>query len=53
MKGVFHWFVRWALNAGTKYFCPALAALAGPKQNIFFLTAHYLISLVTPNSKEV
>jgi hypothetical protein len=48
MKGV-----RLALHAGTIYFCPELAGLAGPKQNIFFLTAHYLISLVTPNSKEV
>jgi hypothetical protein len=53
MEGDCHWLVRWALHAGTMYFCPDLAALAGPKQNIFFLTAHYLISLVTPNSKEV
>ena len=37
MEGDCHWLVRWALHAGTMYFCPDLAALAGPKQNIFFL----------------
>jgi hypothetical protein len=30
--------VRWTLRAGTKDFCPALAAQV---QNIFFLTVHY------------
>jgi hypothetical protein len=30
------WFVRWACRAGTRYFCPALAALVGPEQKYFF-----------------
>ncbi len=36
MKGILLWLVRWAYRAGTKYFCPALAALVGPVQNICF-----------------
>ncbi len=28
--------VRWACRAGTRDFCPALAALVGPVQNMFF-----------------
>ncbi len=38
IKGVLRWLVRWA---GTRDFCPALAALVGTVQNIFFLTVHY------------
>jgi len=34
-KGVFPQFVRLALHVGTRDFCPTLAALAGPVQNIF------------------
>jgi hypothetical protein len=30
----------------TRYFCSALAALVGPLQTIFFLTAHYFNSFV-------
>jgi hypothetical protein len=30
----------------TRDFCPALAALVGPVQNIFFLTVHYFNSFV-------
>jgi hypothetical protein len=41
MKGVLPWLVRWVLHAGTRDFFPALAALVGPEQNIFFLTVHY------------
>ncbi len=37
MEGVLPWMVRWACRAGTRYFCPALAALVSPVQNIFFL----------------
>ncbi len=34
-------------RAGTIDFCPALAALFGPVQNIIFLTAHFF-TLLTP-----
>ena len=44
MKGVLPWLVRWAGHAGTSDFSPALAALVGPVQNIFFLTVHYFNS---------
>jgi hypothetical protein len=33
---VFPWLVRWAHCAGTRDFCPALAALVRSVQNIFF-----------------
>ncbi len=33
--------VRWAFRAGTRDFCPALATLVDPGQNIVFLTVHY------------
>ncbi len=33
MNGVLSWLVRWALHAGTRDFCPALAALVSPVQN--------------------
>jgi hypothetical protein len=46
MKGVLSWLVRWACRTGTRDFCSALAALVGPVQNIFFLTAHYFNSFV-------
>jgi hypothetical protein len=35
MKGVLPWLVSWAHRAGTGDFCPALAALVSPLQNIF------------------
>jgi hypothetical protein len=35
MKGLLSWLVRWARDAGTRDFCPALAALFGPVQNNF------------------
>jgi hypothetical protein len=38
--------VRWARSAGTRDFCPALAALVGQVQNNFFLTVHYFTSFV-------
>ncbi len=44
MKGVLHWLVHWALRAGIRDFCPALAALVGPVQKIFFLAVHYFKS---------
>jgi hypothetical protein len=39
MKEVLPWLVCWACRAGTIAFCPALAALVSPVQNIIFLTA--------------
>jgi hypothetical protein len=39
MKGILPCLVCWALRAGKRDFCAALAALAGPKY--FFLTVHY------------
>jgi hypothetical protein len=45
-KGVLSWLMRWALHAGTRGFFPALAALVGPIQNIFFLSIHYFDSFV-------
>jgi hypothetical protein len=38
MKGVLPWLVRWALHAGTRDFCPALAALFGPVQQAIHLS---------------
>jgi hypothetical protein len=46
MKGVLPLLFSLALHAGIKEFCPALAALVGPVQKYFFLTIHYLNSLV-------
>jgi hypothetical protein len=46
MKGAFPWLVRWAGLADTRDFCPALAALFGPEQNIFFLIVHYFHSFI-------
>ncbi len=36
LKLSFLGLVRWACRAGTRDFCPALAALVGPVKNIFF-----------------
>jgi hypothetical protein len=46
MKDVLPWLVCWASHAGTRDFCPALAALVGSIQNIFFLAVHYSNSFV-------
>ncbi len=46
MKGVLPWLVRWALRAGTRDFCPALAAHVRPVQNIFSSPVHYYNSFV-------
>jgi hypothetical protein len=40
MKGVLPLLALLARGVGTRYFCPALAALVGPVQNIFSLTVH-------------
>ncbi len=36
----------WVRRAGTRNFCPALAALVCPEQNIFFLTVNCFTSFV-------
>ncbi len=41
---VLPWLVRWARRAGTRYVCPALAALVGHIQNTFF-SSPYTISI--------
>jgi hypothetical protein len=46
MKGVLPWLVHWTCRAVTRDFYPALAALVGPVQNIFFITVHYFYSFV-------
>ncbi len=47
MKVILPWLVRWACRAGTRNFCPALAALVGPVQHIFFLAIHYFNPFVS------
>jgi hypothetical protein len=46
MKGVFPWLVRWTCRPSTRDLRPALAALVGTVQYIFFLTVHYFNSFV-------
>ncbi len=46
MKGAFPWLVRWVLRTGIRDFCPALAALVSPVQNIIFITVHFFTLLV-------
>ncbi len=46
MKQVLSWLVRWTRRASTKDFCPTLAALVNPGQNIIFLTAHFFTLLI-------
>jgi hypothetical protein len=46
MKGALPWVVCWAFRACTRYICPALPALVGPIQKIFFLTEDYFNSFV-------
>ncbi len=45
MKKVLPWLLCWPNSAGTRDFCPALAAaLVDPVQNNFFLTEHFINS---------
>jgi hypothetical protein len=46
MKGVLPWLVCWARCAGTRDFCPAMAALVGVVQNIFFYQGALFTSFV-------
>ncbi len=46
MIGFFPWLVCLTRRAGTIDFCPALAALVSPVQNIIFLTIHFFTLLV-------
>ncbi len=45
MKGILPCLVRWARCAGTRDFCPALAFLLGPVQNIVFAVVLDRLSL--------
>ncbi len=40
-KGVLSGLVRWSCRAVARAFCPALAALVGSVQNIFFLAVNF------------
>ncbi len=46
MKGFLPWLVCWDRFASIRDFCPALIAVVGPVQNMFFLTVHYFSSFV-------
>ncbi len=50
MIGVLPWLIRWALHTGRRDFCPVVASLVGPVQNIF-LTVHYF-SLFVPIAQQ-
>ncbi len=50
-KGVLPRLVHWARRADTIYFCPALADLVSPVQNIIFLTA-YFFTLLAPLTQQ-
>jgi hypothetical protein len=43
IRGVLPWLFWWTRRAGTIDFCPALAALVSPVQNIF--SSQYTLSL--------
>jgi hypothetical protein len=51
MKGVLPLLVRLVLHAGTRGFCPAVAALFSPIKNILFFTVHYFNTFVPSSSK--
>jgi hypothetical protein len=53
MKGGPSWLVRWALRAGTRDFCPALAALVGPVQNICFSTLYTISINLSPSPSKL
>jgi hypothetical protein len=52
MKEVHPWLVRWARGAGTRDFCPALAALVGPVQNIFVSPYLHFFTLFVPIAQQ-
>jgi hypothetical protein len=52
MKGALPWLIPWAPRANTRDFCPALAALVGPEQNI--VVSPYTISIhLTPSASKL
>jgi hypothetical protein len=53
MKGILFWLDLWALGAGTRYFCSAIAALFGPFQIYFFLKVHFHQSSKIKSHEEV
>jgi hypothetical protein len=46
IKGFLPWLVRLARRARTSDFCPALPALVGPVQNIFFFPCRTLFHFI-------
>jgi hypothetical protein len=46
MIGILPLLARWTYRTGTIDFCPALASLVSPAQNIILLTAHFFTLLV-------
>jgi hypothetical protein len=46
MKGVLPWLVHWARRAGTRDFCPVLAAQDGPVQGIFSSLFHFIFTII-------
>ncbi len=51
MKGVLPWLVCGARRGDLIDFCPTLAALVSPVQNIIFLTVHFF-TLVVPIAQQ-
>jgi hypothetical protein len=47
MKRLLSWLFLWACRAGTRDFCPALAALVDLEQNVFF-THRTLFQFICP-----
>ncbi len=52
MKGVLPWLVRWAHRGVSRDYCPALAALDGPVQNIFLLTTVHFFNSFVPIAQQ-
>jgi hypothetical protein len=50
-KGVLSCRVCWACHAGTRDFCPALAALVGPVQKYFF-PHHTIFQFIYPIAQQ-
>jgi hypothetical protein len=51
-KGVLPWMVLWACRAGTRDFCPALAAL-GPSVPSFFSSPYTISIHLSPSSSKL
>jgi hypothetical protein len=53
MRGVLPWLFRWTCRTDTRDFCPALAALVGPVENIYFLIIHYFNFFLSPSPSKL